>query len=305
MVTEEEDYIGSHGFVDAKPELRLFSEIPGWEDLPYLNPGALTGVWAEDNTRQAIFDAFKRKETFATSGTRAQVRVFAGWNFPRNLHRQRDGVAQAYAQGVPMGGDLGKAPSFLVAALKDPISANLDRVQILKGWLDDRGETQEKIYDVVWSGSRQPGADGKLPPVGNTVNTDTPEWTNTIGAVELATVWTDPDSDPSQRAFYYARVLEIPTPRWTTYDQVRFQAGQFELNRSVSGLADAYYVNGGATSTNGQGNNNPMSWLGLGATLGGYLWPGGTLELTYGRVVASNDNSPNGEQVRLWLLQAF
>lgn len=149
--TEEDDYIGSHGFADAKPELRLFREIPGWEDLPYLNPGALTGVWAEDNTRGAIFDAFKRKETFATSGTRAQVRMFAGWDFPKNLHRQRDRVAQAYAQGMPMGGDLppdshGRAPWLAIWAMKDPDSANLDRVQVVKGWTH-HGLTYERIYD--------------------------------------------------------------------------------------------------------------------------------------------------------------
>ena len=126
-----------------------------------------------------------------------------------------------------MGGDItnapeGRAPTFLVAALRDPYSGNLDRIQIIKGWLDARGNTHEKVYDVVWSGDRQPGADGKLPPVGNTVNVERATWTNTIGAPELITVWTDPDFDPKQRAFYYARVLEIPTPRWTTYDAVRY-----------------------------------------------------------------------------------
>ena len=132
-----------------------------------------------------------------------------------------------YTKGVPMGGDLtnapeGKAPTFLVAALRDSYSGNLDRIQIIKGWLDAKGETHEKVYDVAWSGDRQPGADGKLPPVGNTVNVERATWTNTIGAPELITVWSDPDFDPDQRAFYYARVIEIPTPRWTTYDAVRY-----------------------------------------------------------------------------------
>jgi hypothetical protein len=185
------------------------------------------GVWARENTREALWDAMKRREVYASTGPRMTVRLFGGWDFtPDDVGRNPGDVG--YAKGVPMGGDLknapaGKAPSFLVGALKDPISGNLDRIQIVKGWLDADGETQEQVYDVVWSGDRQPGADGKLPPVGNTVNTDTAEWTNTIGAVELATVWTDPDFDPTQRAFYYARVLEIPTPRWTDYDQVFFK----------------------------------------------------------------------------------
>jgi hypothetical protein len=154
------------------------------------------------------------------------VRMLGGWDFtPEDVSRNPGDVG--YAKGVPMGGDLknapaGKAPSFLVGALKDPIRGNLDHIQIVKGWLDARGETQEQIYDVVWSGDRKPGADGKVPAVGNTVNTDTAQWTNIIGAVELSTVWTDPDFDPAQRALYYARVLEIPTPRWTDYDQVFF-----------------------------------------------------------------------------------
>ncbi|MEB3251875.1 MAG: DUF3604 domain-containing protein [Cyanobacteriota bacterium] len=221
--TEEDDYIGSHGFADAKPELRLFSEIPGWEDLPYLNPGALTGVWAEDNTREAIFDAFKRKETFATSGTRAQVRVFAGWDFPKNLHRQRDGVAQAYAQGVPMGGDLppdsqGRAPRLAIWAMKDPDSANLDRVQVVKGWTH-HGLTYERIYDVAWAGDRSPHPEtGRVGPIGSTVDPLKATYTNHIGSADLSTVWEDPDFDPTVRAFYYVRALEIPTPRYSTRD---------------------------------------------------------------------------------------
>jgi hypothetical protein len=155
------------------------------------------------------------------------VRFFGGWDFTDADMASRNPAFAGYQKGVPMGGDLvaapdGAAPSFMVYALKDPISGNLDRIQIVKGWLDDDGDTQEQVYDVVWSGSRRPGADGKLPAVGNTVDAATANFTNSIGASELATVWVDPDFDPAQRAFYYARVLEIPTPRWSTIEALRF-----------------------------------------------------------------------------------
>jgi hypothetical protein len=155
------------------------------------------------------------------------VRFFGGWEFDARDAQNRMPAEIGYSKGVPMGGDLraapaGKTPSFLVAALKDPIGANLDRIQIVKGWLDAKGDTHEQVYDVVWSGGRTKGADGKLPPVGNTVDVPNATWTNTIGAPELITVWTDPSFDASQRAFYYARVLEIPTPRWTAYDAKYF-----------------------------------------------------------------------------------
>jgi hypothetical protein len=165
----------------------------------------------------------QRKETYATTGPRMIVRFFGGWDFAPGDAEDRLPAHTGYSKGVPMGGDLGaapdgKAPTFLVAALKDPIGANLDRYQIVKGWLDADGELHEKVYDVVWSGDREPGEVGKVPPVGNTVNVEEATWTNTIGAPELITVWTDPDFDPSQLAFYYGRVLEIPKPRWTAYD---------------------------------------------------------------------------------------
>jgi hypothetical protein len=184
-------------------------------------------VWATENTREAIFDAMKRRETYGTTGSRMIVRFFGGWEFVAADAGNRLPAAIGYGKGVPMGGDLaaapnGKAPSFLVAALKDPIGANLDRIQIVKGWVDKAGRTQEKIYDVVWGGDRKPGRDGKLPPVGSTVDVDNATWTNTIGAPELIAVWRDPDFRPAERAFYYARVLEIPTPRWTAYDALRF-----------------------------------------------------------------------------------
>ena len=185
------------------------------------------GIWAAENTREALFDAMMRKETYATTGPRMVVRFFGGWEYTDDDLRSRAPAFRGYEKGVPMGGDLtqaprGESPTFMVYALRDPIGANLDRIQIVKGWLDEDGETQEQVYDVAWSDNRQQGADGKLPPVGNTVDIEAANWTNTIGASELATVWTDPDFDPDQSAFYYARVIEIPTPRWVLYDRLRF-----------------------------------------------------------------------------------
>ena len=192
----------------------------------YLAAG-YAAVWARENTREAVFDALMRRETYGTSGTRMTVRFFGGYDFAADDAQSQNLVAAGYTRGVPMGGDLqpaapGKAPTFLVAALKDPQGANLDRIQVVKGWLDAAGKAQEKVYDVVWAGSRKPGKDGKLPPVGDTVDVARATFTNTIGTAELAAVWKDPDFEPRQRAFYYARVIEIPTPRWTAYDQVRF-----------------------------------------------------------------------------------
>jgi hypothetical protein len=171
-----------------------------------------------------LFDAMERRETYATTGPRMIVRFFGGWEFEAKDAQTRSPAVAGYQKGVPMGADLraapaGKVPTFLVAALKDPIGANLDRIQIVKGWLDAKGEPQEKVYDVVWSGDRKPDAKtGKLPPVGDTVDVANATWSNTIGAPELITVWKDPEFDATQRAFYYVRVLEIPTPRWTAYD---------------------------------------------------------------------------------------
>jgi len=184
-------------------------------------------VWATENTREALFDAMNRKEVYGTTGPRMTVRFFGGWEFEAEDATSRLPGEIGYGKGVPMGGDLlaapdGDAPSFLVYALKDPYSGNLDRIQIVKGWVDAAGETQERVYDVVWSGDRRIGSDGSLTAVGNTVDAENATWTNTIGAAELITVWEDPDFDPSQRAFYYARVLEIPTAHWTAYDAIRF-----------------------------------------------------------------------------------
>ncbi len=171
----------------------------------------------------------KRKETYATTGSRITVRFFGSWNFEDNDKLTRNPAEIGYLKGVPMGGDLnaapkGKSPTFLVAALKDPLGANLDRIQIIKGWLDSRGKVQERVYDVVWgdADNRKIGADGRLSPVGNTVDVANATWTNTVGDPDLITVWKDPDFNPSLKAFYYARVIEIPTPRWTAYDAKRF-----------------------------------------------------------------------------------
>jgi len=186
-----------------------------------------TGVWARENTRAALWDAMKRKEVYGTTGPRMMVRFFGGWNFVDEDFNSRAPAFRGYEKGVPMGADLPAhdgegAPTFMVYALRDPIGVNLDRIQIIKGWLDARGKTHEKVYDVAWSGDREPDSNGKLPPVGNTVDIESANWTNTIGASELGTVWTDPDFDPGLKAFYYARVLEIPTPRWVVYDAFRF-----------------------------------------------------------------------------------
>jgi hypothetical protein len=182
----------------------------------------LAAVWAEENTREALFDAMRRRETYATSGPRITVRFFGGWDYPADLLRREDWIVHAESGGVPMGRELpaseGAAPSFAVWAIRDPESGNLDRVQIVKGWVDRAGNSHEKIFDVAWSGERRAGSDGTLPPVGNTVDVANARFDNSIGAEQLSTVWVDPEFDPGVEAFYYARVIEIPTPRWTTFD---------------------------------------------------------------------------------------
>jgi hypothetical protein len=198
-------------------------KVMDWE----VGSSGYAAVWAKENTRTSIWDAMQRKETYSTTGSRMIVRFFGGWDFEAKDADNRLPAQIGYSKGVPMGGDLqaapaGKAPTFLVAALKDPVGANLDRYQIVKGWLDKDSNVHEKVYDVVWSGDRKPGADGKLPSVGSTVDVANAAWTNTIGAPELIAVWTDPDFDPSRPSFYYGRVIEIPTPRWTAYDAKRY-----------------------------------------------------------------------------------
>ncbi|MBK6288497.1 MAG: DUF3604 domain-containing protein [Gammaproteobacteria bacterium] len=225
---EEYDWPGGHGLEDGSPARRQGAEVGGWLEAKDLNPGALTGVWAESNTRDSIWDAMKRRETFATSGTRLRVRFFGGWDFPQDLTGQPDMLQRAYAGGVPMGGDLqpskqASTPRFVVWAVKDPDGANLDRIQLIKTWVDADGEPHETIHDVVWSEpeTRVRGVDGKLPPVGNSVDLGNASYRNTIGAAELSAVWSDPEFDPARHALYYIRVLEIPTPRWSTHDAVK------------------------------------------------------------------------------------
>ena len=218
----QSDYFGGHGLLDAAPEMRLSGKKEAGLNVGLLSTGGLGGVWAEENTRESIFAAMQRKETFGTSGVRMRVRFFGGWDYNPDVLNQRDWVKTGYAKGVPMGGDLpakaGQAPTFIVWAVKDPSDGNLDRIQIIKGWTKS-GQIFEKIYDVAWSGDRKPDpVTGKVPAVGDTVDVKNATYTNSIGGVELKKVWRDPAFDPSLHAFYYARVLQIPTPRWTTYD---------------------------------------------------------------------------------------
>ncbi len=227
----EENFFGKHsgtepnpGRID-KPAIAFGDlKIMGWEQAA----SGYAAVWARENTRKALFDAIERKEVYATTGSRMIVRFFGSWDFESGDAVTRLPANVGYQKGVPMGGDLskapaGKAPTFLVAALKDPIGGNLDRIQIIKGWIDGKDELHEKIYDVAVSDGRKIGSDGRCKtPVGNTVDVKSATWTNTIGTTELITVWQDPDFDPRYRAFYYTRVIEIPTPRWTAYDAKRF-----------------------------------------------------------------------------------
>jgi hypothetical protein len=222
--TESSNYPGSHGYQDNDPaKVMKATTSVGGEPPTSLGSGGLTGVWAEENTREALFAAMKRKETFGTSGVRVKVRMFAGWNYPKDMTKSADWVKAAYDAGVPMGGDLAAqadpkgAPTFLIDAVKDPNSGNLDRVQIIR-ITTKNGKSQEKVFDVLWSGDRTPDPKtGKVPAVGNTVDVKTANYTNAIGSTELVGQWTDPSFDPAANATYYARVLEIPTPRWSTY----------------------------------------------------------------------------------------
>ncbi len=202
-----------------------FSQDPKQRQYAWqTSASGLAAVWATDNTREALWDAMARKEVYATTGTRLLVRLFAGYDFVADDVQRHDFAQFGYQKGVPMGGDLvaappGKAPGFLIRALRDADGANLDRIQVVKGWLDAKGELHEKVYDVAWSGDRKPDPQtGKLPPVGNTVNVPDASYTNTIGAPLVLAYWKDPAFDPKERAFYYVRVIEIPAPRWTTYD---------------------------------------------------------------------------------------
>jgi len=228
---EENNFMGKHS--SSEPDAERWktpfrvAEIgtqEGWSEVA----SGLAGIWATDNTRAALWDAMKRKEVYATTGTRMTVRMFGGWEFKAGDDKRSDYVDLGYKKGVPMGGVLhrakrGTSPSFIVTALMDPMGGALDRVQIVKGWRDNAGELHEKVYDIAWSDHRKPDPKtGKLPPVGNTVNIAEATWTNSIGDAQLTTVWQDPDFSRREQAFYYVRVLEIPTPRWTAYDAKRF-----------------------------------------------------------------------------------
>jgi hypothetical protein len=230
---EEDNFFGKHSGVEPEPNRwkHIVIESPKDPDLTVLGwqqaASGYAAVWAKENTREAIFDAMKRKEVYATTGSRILVRFFGGWDFRSGDAESRMPASIGYEKGVPMGGDLprtsgSKAPNFLVAAMKDPFSGNLDRIQIIKGWMDPKGELHEKVYDVVWSGDRERGRDGKVSAVGNSVDVANATWTNSIGSPELIGYWGDPDFDPKEKAFYYARVIEIPTPRWTAYEAKRF-----------------------------------------------------------------------------------
>ena len=211
-----------------EPLVGRFSENDSDKTFAWQTAAAgLAAVWARENTREAIWDALARKEVFATTGTRIRVRVFGGWNFTQSDLDRSDFARYGYDNGVPMGGDLVNAPEqaspgFLIRAVRDPEGADLDRVQVIKGWVDADGSTHEQVYDVAWSGDREAGEDGTLPAVGNTVNMAEASYTNAIGEPFLQAFWTDKSFDPAMRAFYYVRVLEIPTPRWTTYDAKAF-----------------------------------------------------------------------------------
>jgi hypothetical protein len=216
----QNNFYGGHGINDGTIETRMSGHLFVGMDVRKENPAGLSGIWAEENTRASLWDAMYRKETFGTSGPRIKVRLFGGWGYDPALLKRKDWVRAAYGGGVPMGGDLppakGKAPTFVVWAVKDPTAGNLDRIEIVKGWTKN-GQSFEKIHDVAWSGNRKPDRwTGRIAPVRSTVDIDKATYTNTVGSVELKTVWTDPDFDPSLHAFYYARVLEIPTPRWST-----------------------------------------------------------------------------------------
>jgi hypothetical protein len=224
---EEDNYFGKIGLEDGTPEARLLGKTQLAEMVRSWGAAGLAGVWAEENTREAIFDAMKRRETFGTSGPRLRVRFFGGWNFSAADAGNREFVSIGYDRGVPMGADLPErppgaaAPTFLVSAMKDPNGANLDRIQIVKGW-SKRGISFEQVYEVALSDGRRPDpVTGRLPPVGNTVRVANATYANSIGDPEMSAYWTDPGFDPTQRAFYYARVIEIPTPRWSTYDAVK------------------------------------------------------------------------------------
>jgi hypothetical protein len=243
LASAEENNFHGKMALDSTPENKAKDIVPGttgWD----MGAAGLVAVWAEENTRGSLFDAMRRKEVYATSGPRIGLRFFGGWDFSgADLGVDLAGIG--YSRGTPMGGELaeapiGQAPSFLVMAFKDPVDANLDRIQIVKGWLDEAGMPREKVFDVAWSGDRQPGAEGKLPSVGNTVDIATGHYSNSIGDTQLAAAWIDPDFDPSITAFYYVRVLQIPTPRHTLLDAISLGIDYAETGHPASIQERAY-----------------------------------------------------------------
>jgi hypothetical protein len=230
MATLAENDFGGAVARDILPQVRAEAaarpyppEASARLDAWNLSASGLAAVWATENTRDAIAAAFRRKEVYATSGTRIALRVFGGFGFSTDPVTSEDIVTAGYARGVPMGADLSRAPpdqplSLLIHAARDPLGANLDRVQVVKGWIDGDGSTHERVYDVFWSDGREPGADGSVPAVGSTVDLATASYENSIGSVAMQGMWRDPAFDPTQPAFYYVRVLEIPTPRHQVYD---------------------------------------------------------------------------------------
>jgi len=223
---EERNFLGKFAS-PSTPEANLAPSRGGSIRGIELGAAGLVGVWAEENTREAIFDAFARREVYATTGPRIAVRLFAGWGFDAGDLRARNLAKRGYRDGVPMGGVLsrkeGKRPGFLVQAARDPKSAQLDRIQIVKGWVDARGDSHERVYDVALSDGRRAGPDGRIPPVGNTVDLATARYENSIGDASLSAFWEDPDFEPESAAFYYVRVLEIPTPRHSLLDGIALQ----------------------------------------------------------------------------------
>ena len=225
--SEENNFWGKFATTEPHPGRWVKHRKPLQKDGWQYSASGLAAVWARDNNRASIFDAMQRREVYATTGPRITLRLFAGWSFDSSDLTDPDIASLGYSKGIPMGGDLTAAPagqslSLMMTASKDPQSGNLDRLQVVKGWVDKDNQTFEKIYNVAWSGLRKLTAEGTLPSVGNTVDVADASWTNSIGEPQLAVVWTDPDFDSNQRSFYYVRALEIPTPRWTAYDAKRF-----------------------------------------------------------------------------------
>jgi len=235
---------GSHTGIASADEAYFWGAAPGLAGRD-ANAQGLIGVWAEENTRASIFDAFERKEVYATTGPRIRVRFFGGWAFEAKQAQKANMVTLGYTFGHPMGSNLkgapgGKVPSFLMYAVKDPEDANLDRIELVKGWVDAEGNAHEEVYDVAWSAGRERGADGELPPVNNSVDLATASYENADGAAALRGFWSDPAFDPEQHAFYYLRVLQIPTPRHSLYDAVANQVDPSETGQPTTIQERAY-----------------------------------------------------------------